>query len=185
MSRRESRCRHRPAFALATLAAVLTTALALAGCSAGTVTQTDTVVSQAPGGTGQTGQLLARNVTLDAGPAQVVTPGGQIALRGTLVNEGTATDRLISVTTPYAQQVSVEGQTIIPGANAVRLAGLDEGAVGPVRPDIRQAASMRLVLRGVTQVMRPGPTYTVTFTFQNAGTMTVPVTMVEPISSSG
>lgn len=179
MSRRESRLR--PASAVATLAAVLTAVLALAGCSAGTVTQTDTTVSGAPGGTGQTGQMLARAVTLDPGPAAVVVPGGQLALHGTLVNESGTADRLVSVTTPFAQQVSLEGSPVIPGANAVRMIGLEEGPVGPVRPDIRETATLRLTLRGVTQVMRPGPTYPVTFTFQNAGATTVPVTLTEPV----
>ena len=111
--------------------------------------------------------------------------GISLALRGTLVNESGTTDRLVSASTPYAQQVSIEGPTTIPGTNAVRLIGLTEGAVGPRRPDIRETATIRLVLRGVTQVLRPGPTYQVTLNFQNQGSMTIPVTMVKPIEGAG
>ena len=182
MSRRQSRPRRRPALTVATLGAVLTAGLALAGCSAGTVTQTDTVVSGAPGGAGQTGQMLLRNISLDATPSQVVAPGGQIALTGSLVNQALASDRLVSITTPYAAQVSIEGQPTVPGSNTVRLVGLQGGSVGPAQPDVRQTTTIRAVLRGVTQVMRPGPTYPVTFTFQNQGSVTIPVSMSEPVN---
>jgi periplasmic copper chaperone A len=170
-----SRPRRRRAALVA--ATVLTAGLALAGCSAGTVTQTDTTLSGAPGAFGSTGDILIRDLTIDAGPNQVAQAGGPAvaALQGTIVNDGATSDRLVSVTTPYAQSVTAEGATTIPGDNALRLVGTQPGPVGPAQPDTRVAATARLSLRGVTQTIRPGPTYAVTFTFERSGQVTIPV----------
>ena len=170
-----SRPRRRRAALVA--ATVLTAGLALAGCSAGTVTQTDTTLSGAPGSFGATGDMLIRDLSIDAGPNQLAPAGGStvVALQGTLVNEGANADRLVSVTTPYAQSVTPEGATTIPGDNALRLVGTQPGPVGPAQPDTRAAATARLTLRVITQTIRPGPTYAVTFTFERSGQVTVPV----------
>jgi copper(I)-binding protein len=165
----------RPGILVATL---LTAALALAGCSAGTVTQTDTIVSQAAGAFGQVGAIALRDISLDPGPAETVPAGAEVALRGTLVNEGGLPDRLVSVTTPYATGVRQEGAAVIPNNNAIRIVGAAPVPVGPADLDSRQSGSMRLVLTGVTQQLRPGPTYAVTFTFERAGTITLPVIVV-------
>lgn len=177
---------HRSAFTVAAVASLLTAGLALSGCSAGTVTQTDTQVSGAPGGTGQTGDMIARAMTLEAPPSGAVARGDQVALEGTLINQSPQDDQLVGVTTPYAATVGFEGQPQIPAGNAVRLAGQNDGPVGPPVPGVRPTATVRLVLRNVTQTMRPGPTYSVTLTFKNQGSMTVPVTMLQnPGPSAG
>jgi copper(I)-binding protein len=165
----------RPGIVVATL---LTAALALAGCSAGTVTQTDTIVSQAAGAFGQVGAISLRDVSLDPGPVETVPSGAEIALRGTIVNEGGTPDRLVSVTSPYATGVRQEGTPVIPNNNAIRVVGANPAPVGPANLDTRQSGSVRVVLTGVTQQLRPGPTYAVTFTFERAGTVTLPVIVV-------
>lgn len=165
------------------VAILLTAALAVAGCSAGTVTQTDTVVSQAAGSTGQVGAIVLRDVSLDPGPSQTVPSGAQVPLRGTIVNEGAMPDRLVSVSTPYALGFRQEGAAVIPGNTAVRIVGAQPGPVGPPTPD--SPATMRLTLTGVTQQLRPGPTYAVTFTFERAGTVTIPLILVGVGAAAG
>ena len=173
MSRRPSG--RRPALAVALL---LTAGMALAGCSAGTVTQTDTSVSGAPGGIGHVGSIDIQPLTFDAGSTEVVAAGGSVPLRGTIVNQGGTADRLVAVSSPYAATIQAEGQTVIAGAQAVRMVGAEPGAIGPADPNARLAGTLRLTLRGVAQEMRPGPTYPVTFTFERSGTVTVPVIVV-------
>jgi periplasmic copper chaperone A len=165
----------RPAIVVATL---LTAGLALGGCSAGTVTQTDTIVSQADGATGQVGGILLRDVSLDAGPTNTVPSGAEIPLRLTIVNQTPAADRLVSVSSPYAVSVRPEGETTIPGNGSLRIIGNDPGPVGPPDPAVRVGGSARITLTGVTQQLRPGPTYEVTFAFEKAGVVTVPVILV-------
>lgn len=162
----------RQAFVVATM---LTAALALAGCGAGTVTQTDTIVSGAAGATGQTGDVLIRDMSIDGGPNEVVPAGTPAFLKGTIVNQGAATDRLVAVSSPYSVSATQEGDAVIPGSNAVRIVGTEPGPVGPPNLEDRLSGTMRLALQGATQTLRPGPTYAVTFTFERAGTITVPV----------
>lgn len=173
MSRRP--CGTRPTIVVATL---LTAGLALGGCSAGSVTQTDTIVSQADGANGQVGGILLRDVSLDAGPTNTVPSGGEIPLRLTIINQTPTEDRLVSVTSPYAVSARTEGPTTIPGNTSLRIIGNDPGPLGPPDPFVRTGGSARIVLTGVTQQLRPGPTYQVTFTFEKAGTVTVPVIVV-------
>lgn len=165
----------RPGIVVATL---LTAALALAGCSAGAVTQTDTIVSQAAGARGQVGDIVLQDVSLDTGPAESVPAGGEIFVRGTIVNQGSTADRLVSVSTPYAVGARPEGQLAIPAENAVRMVGAEPAPIGPGSLDTRLAGAMRIALTGVTQQLRPGPTYAVTFTFERAGAVTIPTIVV-------
>ena len=84
---------------------MLTVALVLGGCSAGTVTQTDTTVSQASGAQGQIGRMLMRDLALEVDPTPdgrtpTVPAGGQVGVRGTLVNEARGRDQLLSVSGP-------------------------------------------------------------------------------------
>jgi len=180
-----SRRPHGPRSAIG-VATLLTAALALAGCSAGTVTQTGTVVSQAAGAQGQVGQVLLRDMSIDSGPTETVPSGAEVPLRGTIINEGATADRLVSVSSPYAVGVRQEGAAVIPGSNAVRIVGAEPVPVGPSDPANRSVAgSMRLVLTGVTQQLRAGPTYAVTFTFERAGSVTVPMIVVGSGPSEG
>lgn len=167
------------------VATMLAAALVLAGCSAGTVTQTDTVVSGAAGANGQTGEMLIRDLSIDGGPTEVIPAGASAPLKGSFVNEAALGDRLVSVSSPYAVAFVPEGATTIPGGNAVRIVGAEPGPVGP--PDLanRTSGTLRLTLQGATQVLRPGPTYAVTFTFERAGTVTVPVIVVGVGPSAG
>jgi copper(I)-binding protein len=166
----------------ATLVATLlgTAALALSGCSAGAVTQTDTTVTSVYGSQAQVGEMLLRDVTMDPGPQVVVPAGATVTLRGTLVNQALASDQLVSVSTPYAAQIRAEGFTTIPGNSATRMVGSVPGPVGPPSPT-QVNGTMRITLAGTSQVLHEGPTYPVTFTFARSGSVTVPV----PMSSQG
>ena len=159
-------------------------ALVLSGCSAGAVTQTDTVGSLA-GSEGQVGQMALRDITLDPGPAVVVPAGATITLSGTLVNQGLGDDQLVSVTSPYASQVRSEGDTTIPGNSATRMVGARPGPVGPPTPT-QPDGTLRVTLAGVTQVLHAGPTYPITFTFAKAGSITLPVSVetTSPVPAS-
>ena len=128
----------RPAIVVATL---LTAGLALGGCSAGSVTQTDTIVSQADGATGQVGGILLRDVSLDAGPTNTVPSGAEVPLRLTIINQTPTEDRLVSVTSPYAVSARPEGPTTIPANNSLRIIGNDPGTLGPADPFVRVGGS--------------------------------------------
>lgn len=172
----------RPALVVATL---LTAALALAGCSAGTVTQTDTIVSQAAGARGNAGPVVLQDVSIDPGPTETVPSGVEVPLRGTIINEGSTPDRLVAVSSPYAVGFRVEGGAAIPSENALRMVGGDPVPIAPPVVQTRTPGSVRVLLTGVTQQLRAGPTYAVTFTFERAGSVTLPVIVVGAGPSEG
>lgn len=169
---RPTTLRRRSAVLAATLLGAA--ALVLSGCSAGAVTQTDTQVSSAAGAAGSVGQIDIRALTLDPGDAVVVPAGATITLAGTLVNTALGDDQLVSVSTPYASSVRIEGTTTIPGNSATRIVGSQPGPVGPPT-QAAASGSMRITLAGVTQVLHEGPTYPVTLTFARSGSVTLPV----------
>ena len=166
----------RPAIVVATL---LTAGLALGGCSAGSVTQTDTIVSQADGATGQVGGILLRDVSLDAGPTEhrALGRGGPPASDDHQPDPDGGPARVGHLA--VRRERPAGGPDDDPG----RTTPCGSSATTPARsaradPFVRVGGSARIVLTGVTQQLRPGPTYEVTFTFEKAGTVTVPVIVV-------
>ena len=172
-----SRSPRRPRLALV-VATLLTAALAVASCSAGALTQTGTAVSQAAGAWGRVGTIVIQDAAIEAGPAETVPPNVEVPVRGTIVNESLAGDRLMSVTSPFALGYRIEGVTAIPGKGALRMVGAETAPVGPSSFPASQPASARVVLTGVTEQLRAAPTYAVTFTFERAGSVTLPLIVV-------
>lgn len=176
--RRMSRRPTRRVPAVGVLVPVLLAVLALAGCSAGAVTQTDTTVTSVTGAQGQVGDISILNLSIDPGPAAVVPAGSTVFLRGSMVNVGSRTDRLVAVSSPYASSVQAQGQTVVPGDNATALVGADPVPVGPPVPGLRLSGTALVSLVGVTQVLHAGPTYPVTLTFERSGSITLPASVI-------
>ncbi len=166
-----------------------------AGCAAGQVTQTDESVPAVNGAIGDVGTIGLRDVVLGYPGGEEVfgyEKGGEAPLLLTIVNSSDQADQLVSVTTPSASEVVVEGTTTIPGSFAVTSVD-DAGTAGVLRPPTQSAASplnpadpplrfgeLRIVLTGLTGPIRPGlPTY-ITFRFRDAGDLTLRVPIDAP-----
>jgi periplasmic copper chaperone A len=97
--------RTRPAAAAVVIGA-MTAAVALAGCGAGQITQTDTQVASVNGANAGVGAISVRDATIefsDVAKGDAVYPrGGSAPLQMSIVNTGTESDRLISATSPVA-----------------------------------------------------------------------------------
>jgi copper(I)-binding protein len=106
--------------------------LAIAGCGAGQVTQTDTQVAGVNGVSGQAGQVGVRDAQLLFPPnaAKYYPKGSDAALLTTIVNDGSSGDRLVSVSSPAASSVSVQGSTVLPASFALT-ASAPSGQSGP------------------------------------------------------
>ncbi|MGH3919684.1 MAG: copper chaperone PCu(A)C [Pseudonocardiaceae bacterium] len=182
MSRRHSSMR-RPLAVTALVAACCAAAVALAGCGAGQITQTDSQVAAVPGAYGDVGSIALRNVLIHYPPSPNGTypVGSNVPVLLTIANLGTSADELISVTSPAASQVLVLGtSTIPPGTNVTSTIGpTPAGAQSPL-----VAGELRIVLN-TTQPLRAGLNTPVTFVFRDAGTVTVPVPMAAPPSAPG
>lgn len=179
----------------------LAAALALSGCGAGQVAQTSEQVSAVNGAGGETGPIALRDVVLAyPGDEHVVgyEPGDDAPLLVTIVNSGDRADELVSVTTPAAGEVVIEGTTTIPGDGVVT-SRHDAGTAGaahtapsthpatpsaaaPTSPAGRPLAigGLRIVLTKLTGPIRPGLPTHVTFTFRHAGDVRLRVPIDAP-----
>ncbi|GDY30824.1 hypothetical protein [Gandjariella thermophila] len=99
--------------------------LALAGCGAGQITQTDTQVAAVNGVSGQAGRIGVRDAQLVFPPsaARYYPKGSDAALVTTIVNDGSSGDRLVSVSSPAASSVNLQGSTVLPAAFALTAVG--------------------------------------------------------------
>ncbi|GAA4853057.1 copper chaperone PCu(A)C [Saccharopolyspora rosea] len=171
-----SRPQHHKAVRLRLIPAALGlgTVVALAGCSAGQVTQTDTQVAAVNGGNGVVKQIAIRDAqfTFPASGSDY-RAGSSAPLELVLSNQG-QDDKLVSVSSPYAASGTVGGTTDLRQGTALRAYGAQ-----PQPDQAQQAATgertVDITLNGLKQNITPGVTIPVTFTFQNAGPVTVQV----------
>lgn len=187
---------------LASAALGLGAVIALTGCSAGQMTETDTQVAAIDGGNGEVNGLAIRDATLTFPPKDSAYPAGSSApLRLVLSNETSTNDRLVQVTSPYAASAQLGGKTDLPGRTSLHALG--EPASGSQQSTGQQPGGQQstgqqpgqqpsgqnqpapggaagqpeveITLNGLTQEIRPGVTVPVTFVFEKAGPVTVQV----------
>lgn len=163
--------------ALAALALVL-----LAGC--GTPSGPAPGEVTAPGGaSGGAGSIEIRDARFADDPPRegdrAYAPGDDAPLVATIVNTGDGVDRLLEVSSPVAEEVTVAGETALPGG-ATLAVGYPAGT--DVRPAEGEAASVagRIVATDLRRPLRVGVTYPVTFTFARAGEVTLNLPVAGP-----
>jgi len=162
-------------------------ALSLSGCAAGQITQTDAQVAAVNGASDDVGPIALRDAVLAYPGGEDVfgyAAGDEAPLLVTIVNSGSQTDQLVSVSTPAAGEVVVAGMTTIPGDFTVssldeaRTRGLSSAAGTTDRA--LGIGQLQIVLTDLTGPIRPGlPTF-VTFRFRNAGEVTLRVPIDAP-----
>ncbi|MFN2479191.1 MAG: hypothetical protein ABR615_08480 [Pseudonocardiaceae bacterium] len=165
----------------ARIVACCAAALALVGCSAGQITQTDNQVSAVDGAFGNVGNSIAlRDVLLPYPPNQTGTypAGSTVPVVLTVINQGDQPDELVAVTSSTGHAVVLGATQIAPGTTVISTIG----SAGPSSPLV--VGELRILLTN-TQPLRAGLTTPITFQFRNAGTLTLPVPMAAPPNSAG
>ena len=163
--------------------------LVLAGCGAGQVTQTDSQVAVIEGADRDIGNIALRDVLVpypDASHGSYPV-GSDVPLQFTLVNQGASADELVSVSSPIASRVLVEGETTMPAGLSITSPRQARDSASPT-PSLQPASpvdfgELRIVFVDITRVLRPGLNTEVTFVFRNAGSLTMPVPMGLPVDS--
>lgn len=211
MSRRHQQMRS-PVRLTARIMACCAVALTLAGCGAGTVTQTDSQVAAIDGARADVGPIALRDVQIpypDGADAGGVYPAGSdIPVQLTIVNQGDNADTLVSVSSPAAGRVLVEGTPTIPAGMSVASRGESEAETTRTAPTTTTAPTtaaapgttptpattspgspldvgeIRIVLVDTTRELRPGENIELTVVFRNAGTVTFQVPMGPPPADS-
>ncbi|WP_236796385.1 hypothetical protein [Amycolatopsis sp. GM8] len=168
-------------------------ALALAGCGAGQITQTDTMLPAVNGALATTGKITVRNAGLANTNScqQAYAPGSSAPLSLVITNDGAADDQLVSVSSPNAASAAVSGQqtltartsVVVGPANQAESAATSTSASPATsgsaagKPQIGRAS---IELQGIKQVVWPGQLTPVTFVFRDAGSVTMELPVNAP-----
>lgn len=165
------------------LAVAVAGVLVTASCAAGQHAQTADVVPSIDGTHGQIGNMLLEGVAIHApdGPSYAAGSNAQLAI--TLVNNGSAPDKLTNVSssafagwgivanadaTSVTQTTKADTGLTIDAHSAQRLGLADLGASADMSP-------RTLVLTNLAKSLYPGVAVDVTFSFANAGAVTLHV----------
>ncbi len=162
----------RSARALRGLAVAAVTALvpAIAGCEAGANSPTQQWHQPTPGASATLNQISISNMfVLGPGTASTLPAGASASLFLALANNGTGTDRLVSISAPGA------ASSVTMPRGGVALAG--QGVA------LLQGPAPVVVLRHLTRPLRGGQNVAVTLYFQNAGKITLRVPVMPRAAS--
>lgn len=161
------------------------TGLLLSGCGTGQISQTSRQVAAVNGANATVGSVDLRDVqvaypTAPAGPDALYRQGGAAPLVATLVNTAPVADRLLSVTSPAAASVQIQGDLTMPQDIALV-------SPGNLQLSPTNAKRVQLVAEGLTRPVPAGAQIPMTFVFEKAGsvTVTVPTGVPHTAGSSG
>jgi copper(I)-binding protein len=123
----------------------LIAAVALAGCSAGQITQTSSQVAAVEGANADAGQIAVRNAMIEfeepAHGAAIYPAGSDAPLQMTIVNSGAEVDRLVAASSPVAASVQINGVLRIPGGQALTIQGAIAPAAAPAPAEAEPSAT--------------------------------------------
>ncbi|MGH3831470.1 MAG: copper chaperone PCu(A)C [Pseudonocardiaceae bacterium] len=170
----------------ARIVACCAAALALVGCGAGQIAQTDSDVAAVNGSSGNAGDarngIALRDVLIPHPPNQRgdYPAGSTVPVVLTIVNQAGSADELIGVSSPAASQALVVGTMLIPPGSTVTSTAVPLAAE-PTSPLVAGQLYIALI---TTQPLHAGLNTPVTFQFRNAGKVTLSVPMAAPPASA-
>ncbi|NKS10419.1 hypothetical protein GS580_05310 [Rhodococcus hoagii] len=150
----------------------------LSACGAGQISQTATQVAAINGNQATSGDIALRNVHVVYPNSEEfsIEPGGDAELAFTAVNlSESKSDRLKSIKTDYAGSVKIDEKD---GTLEIK----PQFALGAGNPDVsvpeeapEHVSLIDVTLQDIREGVRPGLTFPVIFTFENAGDIVVQV----------
>ncbi len=140
-------------------------ALALSGCAAGQVAQTAMEVAAVDGGNATVGHLGVRNVRFAATDAGTYPAGADLPIKLWVSNASTASDSLTAVSTPAAATVEISGSADFAPQTLI---------------EVTDSTPLKITVSGLTAPLPYGHSIPVTFTFQQAGVVTLNVPIEIP-----
>lgn len=152
--------------------------LMLSACGAGQISQTATQVAAINGNQATSGDIALRNVHVVYPNSEEfsIEPGGDAQLAFTAVNlSESKSDRLKDIKTDFAGSVKIDEKD---GTREVK----PQSALGAGNPDVsvpeeapEHVSLIDVTLEDIREGVRPGLTFPVIFTFENAGDIVVQV----------
>ena len=157
----------------ATTVALLVSPVALSACSAGQVTQTATQERDKVGAMGQVGDLTIRQVQFLSPNEGVYEQGDDAELQLAVVNSGEEADTLTEVSGEGFGEVEFDdGSTGSGSADGIEIPGDSATYI--------DGDELAVSLTDLDEGLTAGQYLELTFTFENAGEITVPVTVATP-----
>ena len=161
----KSRSGRRSAKVAALAAGALIGTVALAGCSAGQLSQTSVQQSAVDGAQAVIDNIALRNIHMQAAQTgDFLRPGATVDLLLVAINQSPVkTDKLLAITTEYGK-VTVTGDPTLPASGVLIVDNAH-----PVKATI-----------ALSKPITNGPNYDFTFAFEHAGSVTVAVPISAP-----
>ncbi|MGV0644840.1 hypothetical protein [Mycolicibacterium sp. XJ879] len=172
------------------LAAAVLVGGALAGCSAGQVSQTATQEPAVNGTSANVGEIALRNIHLQiTQTSDYVQPGTDVELVFLASNQSREVDDKLLAVSSEVGSVTLTGDTAVP-AGGVLVVGAPDGQITPLEGV--EAAEAAEATVSLTKPITNGLTYDFTFNFEKAGEATVAVPLSageaprrDPVQDSG
>jgi copper(I)-binding protein len=173
------RASRRSARVAALAAGGLIGAVALAGCSAGQVSQTSVQQSAVDGNQAVINNVALRNVRIRAlQTGDFLRPGATLDLVLVVVNQSPdVTDKLVGITTDIGK-VTVTGDPTLP-AGGTLFVGAPNGQNQKAVDAVEDAAAVKATV-ALAKPITNGPNYNFTFDFEKAGRVSVAVPISAP-----
>ena len=157
----------------ATMGVLLLSPVALSACSAGQVTQTATQERDKVGAMGQVGDLSIRQVQFLSPGEGVYEQGDDAELQLAVVNAGEEADTLTEVSGEGFGEVEFDdGSTGSASADGIEIPGDSTTYI--------DGDELAITLTDLDEGLTAGQYIELTFTFENAGEITIPVTVSTP-----
>jgi copper(I)-binding protein len=157
----------------ATMGVLLLSPVALSACSAGQVTQTATQERDKVGAMGQVGDLSIRQVQFLSPREGVYEQGDDAELQLAVVNAGEEADTLTEVSGEGFGEVEFDdGSTGSGSADGIEIPGDSTTYI--------DGDELAITLTDLDEGLTAGQYIELTFTFENAGEITIPVTVSTP-----
>jgi copper(I)-binding protein len=167
----------------ATMGVLLLSPVALSACSAGQVTQTATQVRDKTGAQGQVGDISIRQAELQAPSSGGYERGDDAELQVAFVNGGSEADTLVRVEGKgFASAEIAKPASRISSSSSSSSGPADQIEI-PARSSVfvgQQNSDYTVTLTGLEDTLNTGQYLQVTFTFEKAGEVTLPVTVANP-----
>ena len=171
----------------ATIGVLLLSPVVLSACSAGQVTQTATQERDKTGAQAQVGDISLRQVQLLNPRSGSYEQGDDADLQVAIVNGGSEADTLVSVEGEGFGSAEIEGPSASssssPATGSSSSSSTDEIEIPAGDAVYVGEDDYTITLTDLDEDITTGQYLEVTFTFENAGEVTLPVTVANPEES--
>ena len=161
----------------ATLGVLLLSPIALSACSAGQVTQTAGQMRDKVGAMAEVGDITLRAVEFAYPRGGVYEDGDDAELRMAIINDSEEADALVDISGEGFGDVEIDDDTAPGSGRPGSTSEIEIPGNGAVFVD---GEDISISLTDLDESLTTGQSLELTFTFENAGEVTLPVTVATP-----